>query len=176
MHQDSSFSANLSQVGFLVLCSFLDCNHVALAVFCVSAATGLSAGYVPGFMTSMAFIAPQYTATVRAMGSFMSQSSGVIAPYMVGAIAKDGTQSEWQIVFFIIAGCLLVCDIIFLLFGSGGSPTNEVFLHSSRNATVSGEMQPWATQQATDLADEPKGDVSYRPNEYMEGERIFLRF
>lgn len=67
----------------------------------------------------MVNIAPVYAGTVCALATTSLTIGAIVAPYLVGAIVVAGTRTEWQLVFGIMAGCMTVSGIFYLVFGSG---------------------------------------------------------
>jgi len=121
----------------LIACGYMDCGHIALAVFFLTAANFMSSGQVTGYFTSVVCIAPAYTGLVNAFTRFSGQVASVIAPYIVGSITVEGTAEEWRLVYYITASALIITGVHFMFFGST-------------------KVQPWAV--INDLATVTTGD------------------
>jgi len=123
---------------FLVACGYVKCGQTALAVFFLTVSIFTASGQITGYFTSLVCIAPAYTGLINAFGRASGQVGSVIAPYIVGAITVEGTQSEWLTVYYIIAAGLFITGIHFLIFGSA-------------------KVQPWG-QVNDDAANEKNGN------------------
>jgi hypothetical protein len=82
-------SALFGQGTILIATSYLDCNNAGLAIASLCLATGISSGSIPGFLTAVMSIAPQFTGTVRSLCAVFSSLAGIASPYMVGLLSKN---------------------------------------------------------------------------------------
>uniref|UniRef100_A0A5S6QSX3 MFS domain-containing protein n=1 Tax=Trichuris muris TaxID=70415 RepID=A0A5S6QSX3_TRIMR len=107
-------------LGSLMFAStFINCKLSTLAVFTISLGTGLWSTVVAGYVTSMILVLPKCAGIISSCSKFFGTSLGVILPYIVGVVIRDGSQSEWQLLFGLSLGILFLSGFAFLIWGSG---------------------------------------------------------
>ncbi|KAK3772098.1 hypothetical protein RRG08_061183 [Elysia crispata] len=115
----SVMMANLLPAACLVALSFLDCSHKALAIVLLVIGVG-SAGYGLNAFQLVPFdVAPRFAPAMLTFSTSMACLTGLITPYVVALIAKDQTREQWQIVFFLTSGILVIGALGFCLLTSG---------------------------------------------------------
>ena len=72
----------------MILLGFVDCTEPEIAVVLLCVACGTFACNAPGFLTSMALIAPSYSGTIGSFARVAAQTGAVLSLFTVGAIAK----------------------------------------------------------------------------------------
>lgn len=107
-----------SLAGFMFGATFLNCTHANLAIALLCIGTALYSAVTPGFLVSMVIIAPKYAGFVAAWSNFIACLSGIILPYIVGAVVVQSTAAEWRIIIGIGSLAQIVSAIIFIIWGS----------------------------------------------------------
>uniref|UniRef100_A0AAF5PQM1 Major facilitator superfamily (MFS) profile domain-containing protein n=4 Tax=Wuchereria bancrofti TaxID=6293 RepID=A0AAF5PQM1_WUCBA len=114
-----------SQAVFLIASGYCGCGQETLVTIFLTVGIGLSGIQYSGYMVSYLDIAPAFAGPILGIGNTIPCIAGIIGPVMVGYLTPTGSQQEWQLVFWITGGVLLVGTTIFCLFAKG-------------------EVQPWA--------------------------------
>lgn len=126
---------------FFVGTGFIDCTNAMVAVcflFLAGAFIGFSA---VGFIVNHVDIAPSYAGLLFGVTNTMSSLPGFIAPILAGALTPNGTQEEWQKVFFTCACFSTLGAIVFAVFSRG-------------------DIQEWARHPEDEEIDTEKTDAS----------------
>uniref|UniRef100_A0A1B0CVT0 Putative permease of the major facilitator superfamily protein n=1 Tax=Lutzomyia longipalpis TaxID=7200 RepID=A0A1B0CVT0_LUTLO len=120
--------------GFLVTATFLviipNLRDEKATVAWVSAVTLVS------YMSNPLDIAPNYAAILTGIAQTISSIPGIISPFLTGVIVQNGSQNEWEIVFYISAGFCIFGAIFFAIFAKG-----EVQEWAKINLSVATELQ-----------------------------------
>lgn len=111
--------ALIGQAIFLILASFCKCGQDMLVIVLITIAMFLSGFQYAGFVVNYLDVAPPFSGTVMGIGNTISSLAGFLSPYVTAQIVREGAQSEWQIVFFICGGILVIGALIFSIFASG---------------------------------------------------------
>lgn len=87
-------------------------------------------------------ISYHFPATMYSIINMISQLSGIIAPYAVGAILESNGQTEhlWNIIFFSAALVCLTGLVVFLIFGSAERQAWDISLDSQPNDDCKGKQ------------------------------------
>ena len=99
--------------------SFFTCENSGYAVAGICIAMTVTATFIPGFLTSMVTLAPAHSGLITSITRIASTAGGVLGPFIIGAIIREGPQHEWRLVFAIMSATLIVAGFTYLLFGSG---------------------------------------------------------
>ena len=75
-------------------------------------------------------IAGKYSGITFGIANTFGTISGIVAPSFVGFLAKNGTQAEWSLVFYVTAIIYLIGALVFVWLASG-------------------ETESWAKQQSS---------------------------
>ncbi|KAI6181459.1 MFS domain-containing protein [Aphelenchoides besseyi] len=121
----------------LVLIGYVDQPITMLVLLCAS--LSLTAGYVPGYNTSIVCIAPMFTAAISAYAQGFAQVASILAPIAVGFITEESTLDEWINVFRVLAGILIITGVVFLIFGSAKL---QSWARPAMTTTTSGQHGP----------------------------------
>ncbi|KAH7728735.1 Protein F12B6.2 c [Aphelenchoides avenae] len=78
----------------------------------------LTAGFVPGYNTSIVCVAPPFTAAVSAYTQAYAQVAATMAPLVIGFVTTNSSIEEWSAVFQILVGVLVLSGLCFQFFGS----------------------------------------------------------
>ncbi|KAL7673012.1 hypothetical protein ACOME3_007886 [Neoechinorhynchus agilis] len=103
----------------------------------VLATTGFNTG--GGMYCSANDMAPRFAGIIWGISNTFGILPGVLCPTMVGVIVKDGSASQWRIVFSICAVCYFISGLSFILTGTA-------------------EVQPWALDKDEIVIDELEED------------------
>lgn len=76
-------------------------------------------------------MAPSYSGAITGIAYFIVSISGIINPLITKAITVNGTESEWDIIFFINAAVSFLPLFVFNVWGKA-------------------DVQSWAVQSKTD--------------------------
>ncbi|GAB1606396.1 sialin-like [Argonauta hians] len=109
----------LGTAAFLVGTSFIKCTNAMSAVgllFFAAAFMGFSGG---GFFVNHVDIAPSYAGVLFGITNCISALSGFLAPLLAKGLTPDGTQEQWQNVFYVCSGFCVFGVIIFGLCAKG---------------------------------------------------------
>ncbi|XP_055859791.1 sialin-like [Biomphalaria glabrata] len=120
--------ATIGMVGpaaFLVGAGFMECHQQAETVVLITLAVGLCGFHFSGYFINHGDIAPPYAGTLFGISNTLATVPGIISPYIVSAMTKNGTKEEWRSTFYVAAGIYLFGNIWYIIFGRG-------------------EIQPWA--------------------------------
>ncbi|XP_018323712.1 sialin [Agrilus planipennis] len=115
------FFSTLGALGpgiFLVMASYAGCDRL-LAVAYFTIGMGTMGFYYCGIRVNALDLSPNYAGIVMAFVNGVGAVSGMITPYLIGALTTNQTISEWRIVFWLTLAVLLITDVTFIFFGSG---------------------------------------------------------
>uniref|UniRef100_A0A1B0GHQ7 Putative permease of the major facilitator superfamily protein n=1 Tax=Lutzomyia longipalpis TaxID=7200 RepID=A0A1B0GHQ7_LUTLO len=129
--------------GFLTgaICLIIMSNSKDMSTIwaCLIVAVGTSTFMKTSYFSNPIDFAPAYASIIIGYSTTFASIPAIVAPTLAGFIVRNGTQEEWKVVFYIIAGLALFGMIFFILFGQG-------------------ELQEWAkckTTQETSKCIEP---------------------
>ncbi|KAG9279862.1 sialin isoform X1 [Astyanax mexicanus] len=104
--------------GFLVAVAFSGCSG-GLAVTFLTLSSTIGGASSAGVYMNQIDIAPRYAGVLLGITNTFGTIPGVLAPIVVGQLAKDHSLTGWSNVFYVSAGVSVVGAIIFTVFGSG---------------------------------------------------------
>jgi len=103
----------------LILVGYIGCDRTVavsltfLFIFCMSIAQ-------PVVIVNQLDLAPLHAGKIMGLTKFVGNVASMVVPHVAGALTyHSSTRSEWQKVFFLAAGILIVGAIVFVVFGSG---------------------------------------------------------
>ncbi|GJQ72216.1 hypothetical protein Trydic_g3307 [Trypoxylus dichotomus] len=103
---------------FMLAASYAGCDrNVVIAMFTI--AMGCMGTFYCGMKVNALDLAPNYAGTLMAIVNGIGALSGIVTPYLVGAMTEGQTLTQWRTVFWITMGVFVVTTIIYVLFGSG---------------------------------------------------------
>lgn len=120
-----------SQTVFLIASGYCGCGQETLVIIFLTLGIGLSGVQYAGFVVNYFDIAPTFAGTLLGVGNTIACFAGIIGPLLVGQLTSTGSQQEWQMVFWITGGILMIGTGVFCLLGKG-------------------EVQPWALVDVED--------------------------
>uniref|UniRef100_A0AAR5QB79 Major facilitator superfamily (MFS) profile domain-containing protein n=1 Tax=Dendroctonus ponderosae TaxID=77166 RepID=A0AAR5QB79_DENPD len=110
--------ASMGPAAFILIASYVGCNRM-LAVGMFTIGMGFMGTFYCGMKVNALDLSPNYAGTIMAIVNGIGGLTGIIVPYLVGALTENHTLAEWRIVFWIAFGVFLVTNFIFVVFGSG---------------------------------------------------------
>uniref|UniRef100_A0A6P7G0X8 Inorganic phosphate cotransporter isoform X1 n=1 Tax=Diabrotica virgifera virgifera TaxID=50390 RepID=A0A6P7G0X8_DIAVI len=115
------FFTSIASVGpaiFIMAASYSGCDrYLTVAMFTV--AMGFMGPFYCGMKVNALDLAPNYAGTLMAIVNGIGAFTGIIAPYLAGALTEDHTLKQWRTVFWITFAIFMSTNIIYCLFGSG---------------------------------------------------------
>lgn len=130
---------------FMMGVSLVSCEErVTGIIFMVLALTFNSFTKV-GYMVNHVDIAPRYAGELFGFTNTFATVPGMISPTLVNSLTVNGTQEEWQKVFYIWAAIFAFGAVIFIIFGKG-------------------KVQSWAYGTTADKQSDGGGDKQELPN------------
>lgn len=123
---------------FLVAASFGGCNR-ALAVTLFTVAMGFMGAYYSGMKVNALDLSPNFAGTLMGITNGIGAITGIVAPYLVGALTPNRTVDEWRVVFWISCGILVGTNIVYLIWASGKTqPWNTPTSHQPLENGIKG--------------------------------------
>ncbi|XP_046549727.1 sialin-like isoform X2 [Haliotis rubra] len=109
----------LIPAAFLLGLAHLPCSEPLVGVALIAASVGTFAFCFLGHIVNMADIAVMHAGTLAGFSNTLASMPGIIAPYVVGYITKQGTPEEWRTAFYIAVVLNVVGSVVFVLFSTG---------------------------------------------------------
>ncbi|XP_060521750.1 putative inorganic phosphate cotransporter [Cylas formicarius] len=110
--------ASMGPAVFILAASYSGCDRM-LAVGMFTIAMGFMGTFYCGMKVNALDLSPNYAGTIMAIVNGIGGLTGIIVPYLVGALTENHTLAEWRLVFWIAFGVFLVTNLAFVCFGSG---------------------------------------------------------
>ncbi|KAK6181306.1 hypothetical protein SNE40_009188 [Patella caerulea] len=104
---------------FLIGTGYMECDQKMAAVAMLTIAVGVCGVHFSGHFINHSDIAPPFAGTLFGISNTVATVPGILAPYIVGAMTKNGTREEWLITFYIAAGVYTFGALIFVILGEG---------------------------------------------------------
>lgn len=104
---------------FLIGTGFVTCENPYLAVAILAVAVGFSGCQYASVMVNHVDIAPPFCGILFGISNSFATLPGFLSPYVIGIITKDGTQEQWQQVFYISGAIYTFGMIFYCLFAEG---------------------------------------------------------
>ncbi|KRT78184.1 membrane transporter [Oryctes borbonicus] len=103
---------------FMLAASYAGCDrNLVIAMFTI--AMGFMGTFYCGMKVNALDLAANYAGTLMAIVNGIGALSGIITPYLIGALTEDQTLTQWRTVFWITMGVFVVTTIVYVLFASG---------------------------------------------------------
>ncbi|KAF9406789.1 hypothetical protein HW555_012957 [Spodoptera exigua] len=124
---------SISQVGVAVaLLSVTFTTSTVVAVLCLVMSMGCHMAMHVGWMVNHIDLAPNFSSTLMTIGNTMMNILNVLLPILISYVVTDvHNQTQWRIIFFIIASSGFVANAIYVL-------------------TTTAETQPWNDGEESD--------------------------
>uniref|UniRef100_A0AC34FRU3 Major facilitator superfamily (MFS) profile domain-containing protein n=1 Tax=Panagrolaimus sp. ES5 TaxID=591445 RepID=A0AC34FRU3_9BILA len=103
----------------LILCGLISSSNTAVSVILIVFPISLLGFNAGGFTKGAVLVAKQYSPTVMAVMQVILCLALFGGSFLVPVLTPQGTHSQYSIVFYIYAACLIVTNIIFCVFCSG---------------------------------------------------------
>ncbi|CAH0564297.1 unnamed protein product [Brassicogethes aeneus] len=110
--------ASMGPALFIILASYSGCDR-SLAVTMFTLAMGCMGTFYCGMKVNALDLSPNYAGAIMAIVNGIGGLTGIIVPYLVGALTENHSLLEWRLVFWITFGVLFASNLGFILFGSG---------------------------------------------------------
>ncbi|XP_067685982.1 sialin-like [Haliotis asinina] len=104
---------------FLIGTGYMDCTQQTGAVVMITAAVGLCGFHFSGHFINHGDIAPRYAGTIFGITNTAATVPGILAPYVVGAMTKDGTRQQWLSTFYVAAAVYIFGALFYLVTAMG---------------------------------------------------------
>ncbi|KAK9881230.1 hypothetical protein WA026_015344 [Henosepilachna vigintioctopunctata] len=114
------FFTAVAKVGpafFIIGASYSGCNRIA-AICMFTIGMGFMGTYYCGMKVNGLDLCPNFAGTLMGVVNGIGAITGILSPYVAGAVTKNHTLLEWRTVFWITFGNFMVTNIIYILFGS----------------------------------------------------------
>ncbi|XP_055920706.1 putative inorganic phosphate cotransporter [Eupeodes corollae] len=103
----------------LIGLGFMTSDNKPAAITLLTIGVGLNSACYVGYMVNHMDLSPNFAGTMMGISNGFSNILSLLAPLVVGAVVEnDSNPAEWRIVFYITGGVYLICNSLFLLFGS----------------------------------------------------------
>ncbi|XP_055692981.1 vesicular glutamate transporter 2-like [Lutzomyia longipalpis] len=126
-------------VGFTICGIFLaiipNLSDVTSISVCLIISIGVIAISSLSYFANPLDFAPNYAAILIGISQTVSVIPGIVSPILTGYIVRNGSQDEWQTVFYVSAGFCVPAVVAYMIFGKG-------------------KLQKWATTATTEAIDE----------------------
>ncbi|CAG9763216.1 unnamed protein product [Ceutorhynchus assimilis] len=109
--------ASMGPAVFILIASYVGCDRV-LAVTMFTIAMGFMGTFYCGMKVNALDLSPNYAGTIMAIVNGIGGLTGIIVPYLVGALTENHSLAEWRLVFWIAFAVFLVTNLAFIVFGS----------------------------------------------------------
>ncbi|KAL3120597.1 hypothetical protein niasHT_007889 [Heterodera trifolii] len=103
---------------FMLGATFLDSSHASLAVVFLCFSMFFTGLHTPGCQAALVAVAPAFSGAITGLTFFFVAISGMINPAMTKLIVMNGTQTEWNIVFYVSTVIALIPVVVFSWWGS----------------------------------------------------------
>jgi len=102
----------------IILVGYIGCNRALAVALMFLFIFGLCIAFTV-IPVNQLDLAPLHAGKVMGLTNFVACLASLVAANVIGVMTYSSTRSEWQNVFFLSAGILVVGGIIFVIFGSG---------------------------------------------------------
>ncbi|CAG9812519.1 unnamed protein product [Phaedon cochleariae] len=121
---------------FIMAASYSGCDRV-LTVGMFTIAMGFMGTFYCGMKVNALDLSPNFAGTLMAIVNGIGAITGILTPYVAGALTENHTLKEWRIVFWITFALFILTNLIYCMFGSGEEqPWNQ-----PQKSTDDGELQ-----------------------------------
>uniref|UniRef100_A0A914KIF2 Major facilitator superfamily (MFS) profile domain-containing protein n=1 Tax=Meloidogyne incognita TaxID=6306 RepID=A0A914KIF2_MELIC len=103
---------------FMLGATFLDSSRASLAVVLLCFSMFFTGLHTPGCQAALVAVAPAFSGAITGLTFFFVAISGIINPGMTKLIVRNGSASEWNIVFYISTFIGLIPVVVFSWWGS----------------------------------------------------------
>ncbi|XP_044272566.1 sialin-like isoform X2 [Tribolium madens] len=110
--------ASMGPAIFIIAASYSGCDR-DLAVVMFTIAMSFMGSFYCGMKVNALDLAPNFAGTLMAIVNGIGAITGIIVPYLVGALTEDHTLIQWRTVFWIAFGVFAITNLIFVIFASG---------------------------------------------------------
>ncbi|KAL0275648.1 UNVERIFIED_CONTAM: hypothetical protein PYX00_003445 [Menopon gallinae] len=126
----------------LLAVSFIPCSYRYFALVCfIIFSMALEMSISGGYFLSLLDLCPSYTHIMSGVANAVANVAGLLSAIATGYFRTTGTHDEWNHVFFIAMGFLMIAGLVYILFGSN-------------------ELEPWGLVQTSETKEEEKKDTA----------------
>ncbi|RZB39500.1 inorganic phosphate cotransporter [Asbolus verrucosus] len=142
--------AALGPAVFIIVASYSGCDRLmAVAMFTV--AMGFMGTFYCGMKVNALDLSPNFAGTLMAITNGIGAITGIITPYLTGALTENHTLTEWRTVLWISFGIFVATSVVYIFFGSA-------------------EEQPWNSLERDENDIEAAAGKTERKKRKSEGE------
>eukprot|EP00105_Crassostrea_gigas_P030972 XP_011453524.2 PREDICTED: uncharacterized transporter slc-17.2-like isoform X3 [Crassostrea gigas] len=141
---------------FLIWMSYMGPDERTSAVVLLVTYWTVQALNNAGFRVNHIDIAPRFASVLNGMTTTVSSVAALLSPIVTSELTKNGTQEEWQTVFFICTGVGLAGALAFLVLGSG------VEQEWARDQNMNVEFDVYTIDERKQSIDQPHASVEER--------------
>ncbi|XP_015838380.2 putative inorganic phosphate cotransporter [Tribolium castaneum] len=109
--------ASVGPAIFIIIASYVGCDRM-MAVYMFTIGMGFMGTYYCGMKVNALDLSPNFAGTLMAITNGIGAITGIITPYLTGALTENHTMSEWRIVMWISFVIFMVSSVIYSIFGS----------------------------------------------------------
>ncbi|XP_019869672.2 putative inorganic phosphate cotransporter isoform X5 [Aethina tumida] len=103
---------------FIIIASYSGCDRM-LAVWMFTIAMGFMGTFYCGMKVNALDLSPNFAGTLMAIVNGVGAITGIIAPYLAGALTPNHTLTEWRTVFWVSFAIFMVTNVIYTIWASG---------------------------------------------------------
>ncbi|KAK6181307.1 hypothetical protein SNE40_009189 [Patella caerulea] len=138
---------------FLIGTGYMECDQKMAAVAMLTLAVALCGVHFSGHFINHSDIAPPFAGTLFGISNTAATIPGILAPYIVGAMTKNGTRGEWLITFYIAAGVYTFGALVFCVLAEGEVQSWGHIEHSG-NSNLGNNIDETLTISLHDIPEE----------------------
>ncbi|KAF5270577.1 hypothetical protein FQR65_LT05475 [Abscondita terminalis] len=115
------FFTTIASIGpgiFILAASYAGCDRMLTVTF-FTIGMGLMGTFYCGIKVNALDLSPNFAGTLMAIVNGLGALSGIITPYLVGALIEDQTLTQWRSVFWITLGVFMFTNAVYVIFASG---------------------------------------------------------
>lgn len=140
---------------FIMIASYAGCD-TTVAVWMFTIAMGFMGTFYCGMKVNALDLSPNFAGIIMAITNGIGAATGIITPYLTGAITENHTVNEWRLVFWISFGIFTSTSVVYMLFGSGeeqwwNNPNNLV----GKDKIIALESSSYSQQQEENHKEDP---------------------
>ncbi|RZC34383.1 MFS 1 and/or Sugar tr domain containing protein [Asbolus verrucosus] len=109
--------ATIGPAVFIIAGSYAECRRTVVVVL-FTTGIGMMGCYFCGLKMNSLDISPHYAGVLMGITNGTGAITGIITPYLVGALTGNRTLLEWRVVFWITFGMYAVTITIYMCFAS----------------------------------------------------------
>ncbi|KAK4874653.1 hypothetical protein RN001_014013 [Aquatica leii] len=115
------FFTSIASIGpgiFILAASYAGCDRILTVTF-FTIGMGFMGTFYCGIKVNPLDLSPNFAGTIMAIVNGLGALSGIITPYLAGALTEDQTLTQWRTVFWITLGVFIFTNAVYVVFASG---------------------------------------------------------